>query len=67
MHIGSVYDQSLDHRQLAARELVLEKPVAQVDRQVDAVHPVDAKRVSVLLHEHSHKLVANFWRVLCRI
>lgn len=58
---------SLDHGQLAAGELVLEQPVAEVNSQVDAVHSVDAEYAAVVLHVHSHELVANLGRVLSRV
>jgi len=38
--------------------------MAQVDGEVDLVVLRDVENVLLVLHVHSHELVANFWRVL---
>ena len=53
-----------NHGELGAGELALEQPVAKVNGEVDLVVLRDVKNVLLVLHVHSHELVANFWGVL---
>lgn len=38
--------------------------MAKVDGEIDLVVLRDVENVFLVLHVHSHELVANFWRVL---
>lgn len=58
---------SCNHGQLAASELILEQPVAQVNCQVNLIWFTNLKQALVLLHENGDEFVADFWSVLCRI
>lgn len=51
---------SSDHAELAAGELVLEQPVAQVDCEIDLVRLANFHQVTVLVHVHGHEVVADF-------
>lgn len=44
--------------------MALEQPVAKVNGEVDLVVLGDVEDVLLILHVHSHELVANFWGVL---
>ena len=55
---------SRDHRQLRARILVLEEPVAHVDCQVYLLALYDLKLAFVLLHVDCDEFVADFRGVL---
>lgn len=46
---------------------MLEQPVAQVDRQVDAVNAVDVEQLPIVFHVHGHELVADLGGVLSRV
>jgi hypothetical protein len=58
---------SLYHCKFAAGELVLEQPMAEVYRQVDAVRALNSKHVAMFFDVNCHKLIANFRCVLSRV
>ena len=56
---------STDERELGARELALEEPMAQIDSQVNLIMLLDVKDRLLVLHVNCHELVADLGSVLC--